>query len=78
MNIIFIFFNRNINGGTRMWEMYKTCNLVYGWFELEALEKGWLNLAEFGIFNEYLPEISFKNVNIRSQIFDVCNQILKN
>jgi hypothetical protein len=57
-----------------MWEM-DMCNLVYGWFELEALEK---RLAGFGWDpNEYLPKNSFKNVNMRSQIFDVCNQILK-
>jgi hypothetical protein len=52
------------------------CNLVYGWFELEALEK---RLAEFGWDpNEYLPIFFKKNVNIRSQIFGDCNQILKN
>lgn len=51
------------------------CNLVYGWFELEASER---RLAEFGWDpNEYLPKNSFKNVNIRSQIFGDCNQILE-
>jgi hypothetical protein len=52
------------------------CNLVHGWFELEALEK---RLAEFGWDpNEYWPKNTFKNVNIRSQIFGDCNQTLKN